>query len=53
MVEITLEVPESLLGDIYIAVGKVFRDGQDDRDEGSGQADRSQKDDDDEPADEA
>jgi len=47
MVKVTLEVPESLLGDVYIAVGTVLQRGQDDRDEGSGQADPGPRDDDD------
>jgi len=34
MVKVTLEVPESLLGDIYIAVGKVLDRGSDDADQG-------------------
>ena len=34
MVKVTLEVPESLLGDIYIAVGKVLERGRDDADQG-------------------
>jgi hypothetical protein len=52
MVKVTLEVPEPLLGDIYIAVGKVLRSGQDDWDEVSEQAEPGYRDDDDEPADE-
>lgn len=34
MVKVTLEVPDSLLGDIYIAVGKVLERGRHDADEG-------------------
>jgi hypothetical protein len=28
MAKVTLDVPDSLLGDVYIAVGKVLRSGQ-------------------------
>jgi hypothetical protein len=49
MVKITIEVPESLVGDIYMAVGHVLQNGQDELDE----ATASRRDEDDEPADEA
>ncbi len=48
MAKITVEVPESLVGDIYIAVGRVLRDGQDELDEA--QASREEEEEDDEPA---
>jgi len=53
MVKITVEVPEELVGDIYLAVGAVLRRGQDELDEATEQAAPSQRDDDDEPAGEA
>lgn len=53
VVKITVEVPEDLVGDIYVAVGDVLRRGQDELDEVTEQAAGSQRNDDDEPADEA
>lgn len=46
MVKITVEVPEELVGDIYIAVGAVLQRGQDELDEATEQAAGSQRDDD-------
>lgn len=51
MVMITVEVPEELVGDIYVAVGRVLKLGQDELDEATEQAAGSQSDD--EPAGEA
>jgi hypothetical protein len=48
MVKITVEVPESLIGDIYMAVGRVLQDGQDELDEAA----EDRRDEDDEHADE-
>lgn len=53
MVKVTIEVPEVLVGDIYIAVGRVLQHGQDELDEATGRATPGQKDEDDEPADQA
>jgi hypothetical protein len=53
VVTITVEVPEELVGDIYVAVGHVLQRGQDELDEATEQAAGSQRDDDDEPAGEA
>ena len=53
MVKISVEVPEELVGDIYVAVGAVFQRGQDEPDEVTEHAAGSQRDDDDEPAGEA
>jgi hypothetical protein len=50
MVKITVEVPEELVGDMYVAVGAVLQRGQDELDEATEQASGSQTDDDDEPA---
>jgi len=52
-VKITVEVPEELVGDIYLAVGRVLELGQYELDEATEQAAGSQGDDDDEPAGEA
>ena len=40
MVKVTLEIPEELLGDIYIAVGKVLWDGYQDESETDPATDR-------------
>jgi hypothetical protein len=53
VVKITVEVPEELVGDIYLAVGRALQLGQDELDEATEQASGSQRDDDDEPAGEA
>jgi hypothetical protein len=53
MVKITIEVPEELVGDIYLAVGRALQLGQDELDEATEQAAPSQQDDRDEPAGEA
>jgi len=53
VVKITVEVPEELVGDIYVAVGHVLQLGQDELDEATEHAAGSQRDDDDEPAGEA
>jgi hypothetical protein len=53
VVKITVEVPEELVGDIYVAVGRVLKRGQDELDEATEQAAGSQRDDDDKPAGEA
>ena len=53
MVKITVEVPEQLIGDIYMAVGHALHIGQDELDEATEQAAPNQRDDDDEPAGEA
>jgi hypothetical protein len=53
MVKVTVEVPEELVGDIYVAVGRVLELAQYELDEAAGQAAGSQGDDDDEPAGEA
>jgi hypothetical protein len=50
MTKITIEVPEQLVGDIYVAVGRVLQLGQDELDEATKQAAPSQSEDDDEPA---
>lgn len=50
MVTITVQVPRELVGDIYLAVGRVFQRGQDELDEATEQAAGSRRDDDDEPA---
>ncbi len=49
MAKITVEVPESLVGDIYIAVGRVLRDGQDELDEAQASR-KEEEEEDDEPA---
>jgi hypothetical protein len=48
MAKITVEVPESLVGDIYMAVGRVLQDAQDQLDDAA----EDRRDEDDEPADE-
>ena len=53
MVKVTIEVPEALVGDIYMAVGEVLEHGQIELDEATGQATRRQRENDDEPADQA
>lgn len=53
MVKITVEVPEQLVGDIYLAVGRALKVGQDELDEATEQAAPSRRDHDDEPAGEA
>jgi hypothetical protein len=53
MVRITVEVPEQLVGDIYLAVGRALELGQDELDEATEQAAGSQREDYDEPAGEA
>ena len=53
MVKITVEVPEQLVGDIYLAVGRALQLGMDELDEAAEQAAPRQRDDDDEPAGEA
>jgi len=53
VVKITVEVPEHLVGDIYLAVGRALQLGQDELDQAIEQAARSQQDDDDETAGEA
>ena len=53
MVKITVEVPEQLVGDIYLAVGRALQLGQDELDEATEQAAPSQRDGEDEPAGEA
>jgi hypothetical protein len=53
VVKVTIEVPEALVGDIYLAVGRVLERGQDELDEATGRATPSQIDEDDEPADQA
>jgi hypothetical protein len=53
MVRITVEVPEHLVGDIYLSVGRALELGQYELDEATEQAAGSQRDDDDEPAGEA
>jgi len=53
VVKITVEVPEQLVGDIYVAVGHALQLGQDELDEATEQAAGSQRDDDDETAGEA
>jgi hypothetical protein len=53
VVKITVEVPESLVGDIYLAVGRVLELAQYEQDEATGLATPNQRDDDDEHADEA
>lgn len=50
MVKVTIEVPEALVGDTYMAVGEVLQLGQDELDQASRQAAPRQRDDDDEPA---
>ena len=50
MVKVTVEVPEQLVGDIYLAVGRALQLGMDELDEAAEQAAQSQRDDDDEPA---
>jgi hypothetical protein len=50
VVKVTIEVPEALIGDIYMAVGRVLQLGQDELDEATGRAAPRQRDDDDEPA---
>jgi len=52
VVKVTIEVPEALVGDIYMAVGAVLQRGQDELDEVAGQPAPPQRDDD-EPAEEA
>jgi hypothetical protein len=53
VVKITVEVPEELVGDIYLAVGKALLSGQDELDDANERAASSQRDDDDETASEA
>jgi hypothetical protein len=53
VVKITVEVPERLVGDIYLAVGRALQLGQDELDEAAEQVAPSQREDDDEPAGEA
>jgi hypothetical protein len=53
MATISIEVPEALVGDIYIAVGRVLQRGQDELDEAAERAMPDQRDEDDEPADQA
>lgn len=53
MVKVTLEVPESLLGDIYIAVGHVLDSGPDDADQGVDHAADTERRDSDQAAEEA
>lgn len=53
MAKVTIEVPESLLGDVYIAVGRVLRLAEDVRDDEPGQADAAGPDGDDDAAGEA
>ena len=53
MVQITVEVPAPLVGDVYIAVGKVFEAGRDEWDTEAAQADSGPTGGDDEPADES
>jgi hypothetical protein len=53
MVKVTVEVPEELVGDIYLAVGAVLERGQHELDEATEQAAGRHRDDDDEPAGEA
>ena len=53
MVKITVEVPEDLVGDIYLAVGRALQLGQDELDAATEPTAPSQRDDDDEPAGEA
>jgi hypothetical protein len=48
MVKLTIEVPESLVGDIYMAVGRVLQRGQDELDEAAARREEG----DDEPVDE-
>jgi hypothetical protein len=50
MVKITVEVPEALVGDIYLAVGKVLQLGQDELEQAAAER---KKDEDDEPANDA
>jgi hypothetical protein len=53
VVKITVEVPEQLVGDIYLAVGRALQLGLDELDEANEQAASNHRDDDDEPAGEA
>jgi hypothetical protein len=53
VVKITVEVPEMLVGDIYLAVGRALKLGQDELDAATEQAAPSQRADDDETAGEA
>ena len=53
MVKVTIEVPEAVVGDIYIAVGRVLQRGQEELDDATGWGTPTQKDEDDEPADQA
>ena len=53
MVKITVEVPEQLVGDIYLAVGRVLELGQYELDEATEQSAPSQREDHDELAGEA
>ena len=53
MVKVTVEVPEALVGDIYVAVGKVLQYGQEELDEAAKELTPHQRDGDDELADEA
>jgi hypothetical protein len=50
VVKITVEVPEELVADIYVAVGRALELGQDELDEAARQATPSQREDHDEPA---
>jgi hypothetical protein len=53
VVRITVEVPEELVGDMYVVVGAVLKRDQDELDEAAEQAAGNQRDDDDESAGEA
>jgi hypothetical protein len=53
VVKITIEVPEELVGDIYLAVGRALQLGQDELDEAAERADGSERNDADEPEAEA
>lgn len=53
MVKVTIQVPEALVGDIYIAVGAALRRGQDELDKATGRPTPAQRNEDDEPADPA
>jgi hypothetical protein len=53
VVKITVEVPEQLVADIYMAVGRAIQLGQDELDEATEQAAASHGDDDDDSAGEA
>ena len=53
MAKVTIEVPEVLVGDIYMAVGTVLQLGQDELDKATALAAPRLMDDDDEPAEQA